>query len=116
MGALCSTIATARRASDGALGLCCSPPHPEASPEGVEPIATPVHDGSWCHPIAYLLRLLSVAQGTGVIAVEEAERLIEEGLGAQSDKRQRIAEDTCRCSRILIIGSGLMSSRPRDSP
>jgi glutamine---fructose-6-phosphate transaminase (isomerizing) len=105
-GGTLSTIATARQASERGAQAVLLTARPEVSPEGVEPIATPIHDGSWCHTIAYLSPLLSIAQGTGAIAVEEAERLIEEGLGAR-EQRRRNAEDLAGCSRILIIGSGV---------
>lgn len=101
-----STIAVAQRAVEAGAEAVLLTARPEEAPAGVEPIATPMRDASWCHTVAYLSPLLSIAQGTGAITVEEAERLIEEGLGARTQRRSD-AERLAGCSRMLIIGSGV---------
>ena len=73
---------------------------------GVTPIATPEHDRSWCHTVAYTSPILAVALGLRALAVDEAERVIAGELAARPRRRAE-AQRLAGAARLLAVGSGL---------
>ena len=72
----------------------------------MEPIVTPRHDESWCHTVAYVSPMLTVALGLGAIAAEEAAAVVAAELGARPARREA-AERLGGAARLLAVGSGL---------
>jgi fructoselysine-6-P-deglycase FrlB-like protein len=93
-----STLAAAQGAAEAFLVTA----HPERVPAGVDAVATPLHDRSWCHTVAYVSPLLVHALFAGLSA-ERARILIERALDAGSPDAARLAG----CRRLLVVGSGV---------
>ena len=93
-----STLAAAQGAAAAVLVTA----HPERVPAGIEAVATPLHDRSWCHTVAYVSPLLMHALFAGLTA-ERATALIEAALAAGSPDAARLAG----CRRLLVVGSGV---------
>ena len=64
--------------------------HPERVPAGIDAVATPLHDRSWCHTVAYVSPLLVHALFAGLTA-ERATALIGAALEAGSPDAGRLA-------------------------
>ena len=100
-GGTASTLATTSAAPRAALITA----RPGGQGAGVEPIVTPRHDESWCHTVAYISPMLTVALGLGAIAVEAAAVIAAE-LEARA-ARPRAAEQLGGATRLLAVGSGV---------
>jgi len=93
-----STLAVAESAAESVLVTA----HPERVPAGIEAIATPLHDRSWCHTVAYVSPLLVHALCAG-LAAERAQALIAAALEAGAPDVSPLAV----CRRLLVVGSGV---------
>jgi fructoselysine-6-P-deglycase FrlB-like protein len=93
-----STLAVAQGAAEAVLVTA----HPERVPAGIDAVATPLHDRSWCHTVAYVSPLLVHALFAGLTA-ERATALIERALDAGAPDVARLAG----CRRLLVVGSGV---------
>jgi fructoselysine-6-P-deglycase FrlB-like protein len=78
---------------------------PEGAPDGVEAIATPLHDRSWCHTVAYLSPLLLHAFFAG-LDPRRARELISAQLAARPERKEQ-ARRLAGCRRLLVVGSGV---------
>ena len=101
-GGTASTLATTARAPAAALITA----RPGAQGDGVEPIVTPRHDESWCHTVAYVSPMLTVALGLGAMTAEAAGGVVAAELGARPARREA-AERLGGAARLLAVGSGL---------
>jgi fructoselysine-6-P-deglycase FrlB-like protein len=72
----------------------------------VEPIVTPRHDESWCHTVAYVSPMLTVALGLGAMTPDSAGAVIAAELDARPSRREA-AERLGGAARLLAVGSGL---------
>jgi glutamine---fructose-6-phosphate transaminase (isomerizing) len=97
-----STLAAAQSAVDAGAEAALVTAHPERVPAGIHTVATPLHDRSWCHTVAYVSPLLVHALGAG-LTVERAGALIEAALAAGAPDVSALAG----CRRLLIVGSGV---------
>lgn len=101
--------AVTRRAATGAAHLGARSVYitarPADAPDGVEVVATPRYDRSWCHTVAYVSAILSCALGAGLPA-DRAQELIAAELAAR-DERRRDAAVIAGSERLLIVGSGV---------
>ena len=98
-----STLATTAAAGPHAALITARPGGQGA---GVEPIVTPRHDESWCHTVAYISPMLTVALGLGALGAEEAAAVIRCELEARGE-RGGGAEQLRSATRLLAVGSGL---------
>ena len=90
-GGTTSTLATTTAAPRAVLITA----QPGGEGEGVLAVATPRHDESWCHTLAYISPLLAVALALEATTAEEAELLIAAELAARPARRadaERLAE------------------------
>ncbi len=99
---LAAAAGAAERGATTALLTAC----PDAAPEGLETIATPLRDESWCHTVGYLSPLLTTALAAAALTVDDAERVIAAELGAW-DQRREDARRLAGATRMLAIGSGV---------
>ena len=76
--------------------------HPERVPTEIDAVATPLHDTSWCHTVAYVSPLLLHALFAGLTA-ERATSLIAAALQAGAPD----ASPLTGCRRLLVVGSGV---------
>ena len=95
-----------RGAAAGAARAALITARPEQAPDGVRPIATPRHDRSWCHTVAYVSPFLAVALALGAISADDCERVIAAELDARPRRREQ-AEELAGAARLLAIGSGV---------
>ena len=102
-GGTASTLATTA-AAGGHAALVTARPGGQGA--GVEPIVTPRHDESWCHTVAYISPMLTVALGLGALGAEEAAAVIRSEVEARAERR-RGAEQLRSATRLLAVGSGL---------
>jgi glucosamine--fructose-6-phosphate aminotransferase (isomerizing) len=93
-----STLAAAQAAPEAVLVTA----HPERVPHGIDAVATPLHDRSWCHTVAYVSPLLVHALFAGLSA-ERARALIAGALEAPRADASALAG----CQRLLVVGSGV---------
>src|SRR3954470_192869 len=100
-----ATLEAARAARDAGLRVVLVTARPDRVPAGVEPIATPLPDRSWCHTVAYVSPLLLFASFAGLSA-QRARRLIAGELAARA-KRHEDAQRLAGCGRLLVVGSGV---------
>jgi fructoselysine-6-P-deglycase FrlB-like protein len=101
-GGTASTLATTAAAPRAALITA----QPGGEGEGVLAVATPRHDESWCHTLAYISPMLAVALALEATTAEEAELLIAAELAARPARRVD-AERLAGAARLLAVGSGL---------
>ncbi len=78
---------------------------PADAPDGVEVVAAPLYDRSWCHTVAYVSAILSVALGAGLTAGRARELIAAQIAGR--DERRRDAAVIAVSERLLIVGSGV---------
>jgi glutamine---fructose-6-phosphate transaminase (isomerizing) len=97
-----STLAAAQSAAENGAEAVLVTAHPERVPAGIHAVATPLHDRSWCHTVAYVSPLLVHALGAG-LASERAQALIDGALEAGAPDVAALAG----CRRLLIVGSGV---------
>jgi glutamine---fructose-6-phosphate transaminase (isomerizing) len=100
-----ATLGAARAASAAGAQVALVTAQPERVPDGVAPIATPVHDRSWCHTVAYVSPLLLHAFFAGLSA-QRARALIATQLAAR-DQRREDAARLAGCARLIVVGSGV---------
>ncbi len=100
-----ATLEAARGASEAGAQVVLITAKPEGVPAGVEPIATPLHDRSWCHTVAYLSPLLLHALFAG-LDPKRAQALIAAQLAARPERHEQ-AERLAGCRRLLVVGSGV---------
>ena len=100
-----ATLEAARGASEAGAQAVLITAKPEGVPAGVEPIATPLHDRSWCHTVAYLSPLLLHALFAG-LEPQRAQALIAAQLAARPERHEQ-AERLAGCRRLLVVGSGV---------
>jgi fructoselysine-6-P-deglycase FrlB-like protein len=100
-----STIAAAQGAVDGGAEAVVVTAHPDRVPAGIDTVATPLHDRSWCHTVAYVSPLLVHALFAG-LGAERARTLIEEALAARAERHEDAAR-LAGCHRLLVVGSGV---------
>jgi glutamine---fructose-6-phosphate transaminase (isomerizing) len=93
-----STLAAAQAAPEAVLVTA----HPERVPDGIDAVATPLHDRSWCHTVAYVSPLLVHALFAG-LGAERARALIADALDAPRADASALAG----CNRLLVVGSGV---------
>jgi glucosamine--fructose-6-phosphate aminotransferase (isomerizing) len=101
-----ATLAAATGAAAAGATAVLLTARPEEAPQGLETIATPRRDLSWCHTIGYLSPLLTTALAAGALTVDAAERVIATELGARGRRRED-AERLAGATRLLAIGSGV---------
>ena len=101
-----ATLAAAAGAGERGATTVLLTACPGEAPEGLETIATPLRDESWCHTVGYLSPLLTTALAAGALTVEDAERVIAAELGAW-DQRREDARRLAGATRMLTIGSGI---------
>jgi glutamine---fructose-6-phosphate transaminase (isomerizing) len=97
-----STLAAARAAVDRGAEAVLVTAHPERVAAGIDTVATPLHDRSWCHTVAYVSPLLVHALFSG-LSSERATALIEDALAAGAPDVTSLAG----CRRLLVVGSGV---------
>ena len=100
-----ATLDAARGASDAGAQVVLITAKPELVPAGLEPIATPLHDRSWCHTVAYLSPLLLHALYAG-LDPQRAEALVGAQLAARPERHEQAAR-LAGCRRLLVVGSGV---------
>lgn len=100
-----ATLEAARRASDAGASAVLVTAQPDRAPAGLETIATPLHDRSWCHTAAYLSPLLLHALFAGLPA-PRAHALVAAELTARPRRRED-ARRLAGCLRLLVVGSGV---------
>jgi fructoselysine-6-P-deglycase FrlB-like protein len=100
-----ATLDAARAAGDAGAAVVLITARPDDVPAGIEPIATPLHDRSWCHTVAYVSPLLLVALFAG-LSPQRAHQLIAGELAARAQRRED-AERLAGCRRLLVVGSGV---------
>ena len=100
-----ATLAAARAASDAGARVALITAQPDRAPDGIEPIATPLHDRSWCHTVAYVSPLLLFALFAG-LGPQRARGLIADQLAARA-QRHEDAQRLAGCRRLLVVGSGV---------
>ena len=101
-GGTTSTLATTTAAPRRVLITA----QPGGEGEGVLAVATPRHDMSWCHTLAYISPMLAVSLALEATTAEEAELLIAAELAARPARRAD-AERLAGAARLLAVGSGL---------
>jgi fructoselysine-6-P-deglycase FrlB-like protein len=101
-GGTTSTLATTTAAPRAVLITA----RPGGEGEGVLAVATPRHDKSWCHTLAYISPMLAVSLALEATTAEEAELLIAAELAARPSRRAD-AERLAGAARLLAVGSGL---------
>ena len=97
-----STLAALQGAVDKGAEAVLVTAHPERVADGIDAVATPLHDRSWCHTVAYASPLLVHALFAG-LTVERATALIERALDAGAPDVAPLAG----CRRLLVVGSGV---------
>jgi glucosamine--fructose-6-phosphate aminotransferase (isomerizing) len=97
-----STLAAAQGAVDAGAEAVLVTAHPDRVPAGLGAVATPLHDRSWCHTVAYVSPLLVHALFAGLSA-ERASALIARALDAGAPDATGLAA----CRRLLVVGSGV---------
>jgi fructoselysine-6-P-deglycase FrlB-like protein len=102
VGGTTSTLATTTAAPRAVLITA----QPGGEGEGVLAVATPRHDKSWCHTLAYISPMLAVALALEATTAEESELLIAAELAARPARRAD-AERLAGAARLLAVGSGL---------
>ena len=100
-----ATLDAARAARGAGAGVALITAQPDRVPDGVEPIATPLHDRSWCHTVAYVSPLLLFAFFAG-LSSQRAHELIAGQLAARA-QRHDDAQRLAGCRRLLVVGSGV---------
>ncbi len=100
-----ATLAAARHAAARGSRPLLITARPEQAPDGVEALATPLVDRSWCHTVAYLSPILTSALGAGTSAAA-ARTVIDRELAAHAQRR-RDAAALASCHRLLIVSSGV---------
>lgn len=100
-----ATLEAARAARGAGARVVLVTAQPERVPDGVEAIATPLHDRSWCHTVAYVSPLLLHALFAG-LAPQRAHELIAAQLAARAQRRDD-AGRLAGCRRLLVVGSGV---------
>jgi glutamine---fructose-6-phosphate transaminase (isomerizing) len=100
-----ATLETVRRATDAGAHAVLVTGRPRRAPAGVETVATPLHDRSWCHTVAYVSALLVHALCAGLTA-RRAHVLIAAELAARP-QRHEDAHELAGCRRLLVAGSGV---------
>jgi fructoselysine-6-P-deglycase FrlB-like protein len=101
-----ATLEAARRAAGAGATVALVTVRPDRVPPGLEPIATPRQDRSWCHTIGYASPLLTVAIAVGSLTADGGERVIAAEMEARGERRAD-AERLAGCSRLLAVGSGV---------
>ncbi len=104
-GATQSTVASAVASAEAGAESFLITAKPELAPEPVRPVPVPELDRAWCHTVAYMSPLLTIALPLG-LEPELAASVIETGLGSRSS----LAEDAARlagCEWLLTVGSGV---------
>ena len=104
-GATESTVASAVASAEAGAESFLITAKPELTPERVRPVPVPELDRAWCHTVAYMSVLLTIALPLG-LEPEVASSVIETGLGSRSS----LAEDAARlasCEWLLSVGSGV---------
>jgi glucosamine 6-phosphate synthetase-like amidotransferase/phosphosugar isomerase protein len=100
-----ATLDAARRSSEAGAHVVLVTAKPEGAPAGVEAIRTSLHDGSWCHTVAYLSPLLLDASFTGP-SPRRARELIAAQLAGRPQRHEQAAR-LANCRRLLVVGSGV---------
>jgi len=100
-----STLAAAQGAADAGAEAALVTAHPERVPAGIHTVATPLHDRSWCHTVAYVSPLLLHAFSAG-LSPQRARELIAAQLAARPQRRDD-AGRLAGCRRLLVVGSGV---------
>ena len=101
-GGTTSTLATTAAAPRAVLITA----QPGGEGDGVLAVATPRHDKSWCHTLAYISPMLAVALALEALTAEAAEQAIAAELAARP-ARHADAERLAGAARLLAVGSGV---------
>lgn len=100
-----ATLAAARHATARGSTALLITARPGRAPAGLQTLATPLLDRSWCHTVAYLSPILLCALGAG-LSTACARTLIDHELAAHMQRRVDAAQ-LARARRLLIVGSGV---------
>jgi glucosamine--fructose-6-phosphate aminotransferase (isomerizing) len=100
-----ATLDAARRAGEAGARVVLVTARPDRAPAGMEAIATPVHDRSWCHTVAYVSPLLLHALFAGLEPARAGE-IIAAQLAGREQRREE-SRRLAGCRRLLVVGSGV---------
>jgi fructoselysine-6-P-deglycase FrlB-like protein len=107
-----STIASAVASAESGAESFLITAKPELTPETVRPVPVPELDRAWCHTVAYMSPLLTIALPLG-LDPGLAASVIESGLDSRGDR----ADDAARlagCEWLLAVGSGVDEVNARE--
>jgi fructoselysine-6-P-deglycase FrlB-like protein len=105
-----ATLAAAAAARGRGAHVALITARPDLAPAGVQVLATPLRDRSWCHTVGYLSPLLALHAVASRLAraapdAAAATAALEDGL-ARRDALRVAATRLTGCERLLAVGSG----------
>ncbi len=100
------TLDAVRQAIAAGANAALITARPRRAPAEVEVIGTPWLDRSWCHTVAYLSPLLTIALAAGTIDVARATAVIEAEIAGR-DARRAEAERLAGRARLVVVASGV---------